>query len=72
MDVDAGVLQDKPTVMSADAESKIKDLCAQAIKAEGEELQTILSHLRAALREQTNRARDMVAEQKRRTAKPLE
>lgn len=58
--------------MSADLEAKIKDLCAKALKADGEELQTILSHLREALHEQSNRARDMVAEQKRRTARQPE
>ena len=52
-----------------DLESRIKDLCNKAIKAEGEELQTILSRLREALREQATRARDMVADQKRRTAR---
>lgn len=56
-------------MMSIDSEARIKDLCAKAIKAEGEELQTILSHLRDALREQSDRAREMVAEQKRRTAR---
>jgi len=53
-------------------EAKIKDLCAKAIKAEGEELQTVLSQLKEALREQSGRAREMVAEQKRRTARPSE
>jgi hypothetical protein len=52
-----------------DLEARIKDLRNKAIKAEGEELQTILSRLREALREQSARARDMVANQKRQTAR---
>jgi hypothetical protein len=52
-----------------DLEARIKDLCNKAVKAEGEELQTVLSHLREALRKQSTRARDMVADQKRRTAR---
>jgi hypothetical protein len=53
--------------VTRDLENRVKDLCAKAIKAEGEELQRVLSELREALHEQSNRARDMVAKQKRRT-----
>jgi hypothetical protein len=63
------VWQSVLAVGQEDLESRIKDLCNKAIKAEGEELQTILSRLREALREQATRARDMVADQKRRTAR---
>ena len=49
-------------VIDADLEVRIKDFCNKAIKAEGEELQTVLSHLREALREQSNRARGTVAD----------
>jgi hypothetical protein len=59
-------------VASSNLENRIKDLCAKALKADGEELQVILSHLREALHEQSERARDMVAEEKRRPAKPAE
>ena len=52
-----------------DLEARIKDLCNQAVKAEGEELQTVLSQLREALREQSTRARNLVADQKRRTSR---
>jgi hypothetical protein len=56
--------------MSADLEARIKDLCAKAIKVDGEDLQVILAHLREALHEQSQRARSMVVEQKRRTSGP--
>jgi len=59
-------------IVTSKLEAKVKDLCAKVIKAEGEELRVILSRLREALHEQTQRARDMVAEQKRRAAGPPE
>jgi hypothetical protein len=49
-------------------DAKVRDLCEQAVSAEGEELQVVLADLRKALREQSERARSMVAEQKRRAA----
>jgi hypothetical protein len=55
-------------VLFSNLEAKVKDLCAQAVRAEGAELQVVLSDLREALREQSDRARGMVAEQKRRAA----
>ena len=67
----AGYLQDmrrsaKPK-MPPEFEDRIKDLCTKAVKAEGEELETVLAELREALREQSKRARGMVEDLKRRT-----
>lgn len=41
--------------MPSELDEKIKDLCAKAIQAEGEELNTVLAELREALREQSAR-----------------
>jgi hypothetical protein len=55
-------------VVQNDLEEKIKDLCNRAIKAEGAEFQKVLTLLQEALREQSARARGMVADQKRRVS----
>jgi hypothetical protein len=67
----AGYIQDMrrsaKLKMPPELEDKIKDLCAKAVKAEGKELETVLTDLREALREQSKRARGMVEDLKRRT-----
>jgi hypothetical protein len=45
---------------SADIESRIRALCAQAVVAEGEELHDILAQLKSALREHMAMTREIV------------
>jgi hypothetical protein len=42
-------------------EDRIRELCAMAVKAEGPELELILSELQSALREHTERLRRLAA-----------
>jgi hypothetical protein len=61
-----GLAQNIDIVVFSNLKAKVKNLCAQAVRSEGTEQQVVLSDLREAVRERSDRARGMVAEQKRR------